>query len=61
MTTGTFNFDLLFAEVDGAPAVLQLDLPLLPVPEPSTVMAGVLLLVPFGASTLRMLRRKQTT
>ena len=31
-----------------------------PVPEPTTMVAGALLLLPFGASTLRMLRRKQT-
>jgi hypothetical protein len=30
------------------------------VPEASTVIAGALLLLPFGASTLRILRRKQT-
>jgi hypothetical protein len=30
-----------------------------PVPEPTTVIAGALLLLPFGASTLRILRRKQ--
>lgn len=29
-----------------------------PVPEPATFMAGVLLLLPLGASTLRILRRK---
>jgi hypothetical protein len=29
-----------------------------PVPEPTTVIAGALLLLPFGASTLRILRRK---
>jgi len=29
-----------------------------PVPEPSTVIAGALLLLPFGVSTLRSLRRK---
>ena len=29
-----------------------------PVPEPTTVLAGALLLLPFGASTLRGLRRK---
>jgi hypothetical protein len=32
-----------------------------PVPEPTTMVAGALLLLPFGASTLRILRRKQTT
>jgi len=30
------------------------------VPEPSTILAGVSMLLPFGASTLRMLRKKQT-
>jgi len=29
------------------------------VPEPSTVIAGALLLLPFGASTLRMMRKRQ--
>jgi hypothetical protein len=33
---------------------------LFPVPEPTTMIAGALLLLPFGASTLRMLRKKQT-
>jgi hypothetical protein len=31
-----------------------------PVPEPTTMIAGALLLLPFGASTLRMLRKRQT-
>jgi len=31
-----------------------------PVPEPTTLIAGALLLLPFGASTLRMLRRNRT-
>ena len=30
------------------------------VPEPTTVIAGALLLLPFGASTIRILRRKRT-
>jgi hypothetical protein len=30
-----------------------------PVPEPTTVIAGALLLLPFGASTLRILRRNR--
>jgi len=30
-----------------------------PVPEPSTVIAGMLLLLPFGASTLRVLRKNR--
>jgi hypothetical protein len=32
-----------------------------PVPEPTTVIAGALLLLPFGASTLRILRKRRTT
>ena len=31
-----------------------------PVPEPTTMIAGALLLLPFGASTLRLLRKRQT-
>jgi hypothetical protein len=31
-----------------------------PVPEPTTLIAGALLLLPFGASTLRILRRNRT-
>jgi hypothetical protein len=31
------------------------------VPEPSTVIAGALLLLPFGVSTLRIMRKKQTS
>jgi hypothetical protein len=34
------------------------DLGATPVPEPTTMVAGAMLLLPFGASTLRMLRRK---
>jgi len=30
-----------------------------PVPEPSTLVAGALLLLPFGASTLRILRKSR--
>ncbi|HTJ00154.1 MAG TPA: hypothetical protein VL527_14830 [Dongiaceae bacterium] len=33
---------------------------LVPVPEPTTVIAGALLLLPFGASTLRMMRKNRT-
>ncbi|MDR3412348.1 MAG: hypothetical protein P4L87_15650 [Formivibrio sp.] len=32
----------------------------LSVPEPTTILAGTMLLLPFGASTLRILRRKDT-
>lgn len=33
------------------------DISLTPVPEPSTVIAGALLLLPFGATTLRLIRK----
>jgi hypothetical protein len=33
---------------------------IVPVPEPTTVIAGILLLLPFGASTLRILSRNRT-
>jgi len=36
------------------------DISLVAVPEPTTVIAGALLLLPFGASTLRILRKRQT-
>jgi hypothetical protein len=32
-----------------------------PVPEPTTLIAGALLLLPFGASTIRMLRNKRNS
>jgi hypothetical protein len=32
---------------------------ILAVPEPTTMIAGALLLLPFGASTLRILRKRQ--
>jgi hypothetical protein len=32
---------------------------LAPVPEPTTIISGVLMLLPFGASTLRILRKRQ--
>jgi hypothetical protein len=39
----------------GAPAIASLTA----VPEPTTIISGVLMLLPFGASTLRILRKKQ--
>jgi hypothetical protein len=35
------------------------DISLTAVPEPTTMIAGALLLLPFGASTLRMLRKRR--
>jgi len=39
--------------------VTTTSLSLTAVPEPTTILSGVLMLLPFGASTLRILRRKQ--
>jgi hypothetical protein len=46
-----FDFNDLVVEVKGVAPV--------PVPEPTTMIAGALLLLPFGASTLRILRRNR--
>jgi hypothetical protein len=43
-----------------ADVLAQFDVTLAPVPEPTTVIAGALLLLPFGAGTLRILRRRLT-
>jgi hypothetical protein len=37
-----------------------MDLTATPVPEPTTMIAGALLLLPFGASTLRRMRKTRT-
>jgi len=39
---------------------LAIDPKFTPVPEPTTMIAGALLLLPFGASTLRILRKNRT-
>jgi hypothetical protein len=46
-----FDFNDLVVEVSGVAPV--------PVPEPTTMVAGALLLLPFGASTLRILRKNR--
>jgi hypothetical protein len=57
--TGYYSFNLLYAEVDGAPATLDTSLTV--VPEPSTVVAGALILLPFGVSTMRILRKSKVS
>jgi hypothetical protein len=52
---GAFNVRALNL---GDPGTVQDQLVI--VPEPTTVVAGALLLLPFGMSTLRILRKKQT-
>jgi hypothetical protein len=56
---GTYPFELIYAEVDGAPAVLTSNFAIgaTPVPEPTTMAAGALMLLPFGMSVLRTLRQ----
>jgi hypothetical protein len=63
--TGTYNgpsgnqpFTLEYSEIDGPPAVLAIDLPFTQIPEPRNMAAGALLLL-FGASALRKLRKRQ--
>jgi hypothetical protein len=62
-TTAVGGFEYIYApgfggwvgmplDASGAPAAT-------PVPEPTTMVAGVLLLLPFGASALRMLRKNR--
>ncbi|MGO8699205.1 MAG: hypothetical protein ACLQVY_15970 [Limisphaerales bacterium] len=43
-----------------APGQAQDQLVMVAVPEPSTMIAGALMLLPFGASTMRILRRKNS-
>ena len=45
---------------DPAQDQLAVDAAVVPVPEPTTVVAGALLLLPFGVSALRILRRNRT-
>jgi len=55
-TDYTVNFLIEnFAQANGNP--LGLNVNMSAVPEPTTMIAGALLLLPFGASTLRMLRK----
>jgi hypothetical protein len=57
--SGTYSFNLLYDEVAGPPARLQTNLPLMGIPEPTTVLAGAMLLLPLGMSALRILRKDQ--
>ena len=56
--TGVDSFTLLYAEVMGAPATLNAGLTV--VPEPSTIVAGALMLLPFGIGVARSLRKDRT-
>jgi hypothetical protein len=54
--SGNYSFELAYAEVEGAPAVLALDLPLQSVPDSGSTMAmlgGVLTLMGMGARRFR--------
>lgn len=50
-----------FGWSDGLERVFVDDASLVAVPEPTTIIAGALLLLPFGASTLRFIRRSRAT
>jgi hypothetical protein len=56
--TGNEPFTLEYAEIDGPPAVLAIDLPFTQIPEPRNMVVGALLLQ-FGSSMLRRLRKGQ--
>ena len=60
---GAYGVDALNLGAPGAVqdqlVIVPNELPLPAVPEPGTVIAGMLLLLPFGASTLRILRRNR--
>jgi hypothetical protein len=59
--TGNESFQLVYSEVDGPGAVLQVDLPFVgsPVPEPSTFVAGALLLLPLGLQSIRSWKNRK--
>jgi hypothetical protein len=60
LASGTPAVISFMATTFGTDNVIDLDnVSLVAVPEPTTMIAGALLLVPFGASTLRMLRKKR--
>jgi hypothetical protein len=56
-TGNVSSFDWLSPGIAGNNTVFQGLIA--PVPEPTTMIAGALLLLPFGASTLRVLRKRQ--
>jgi hypothetical protein len=55
---GTYTFQL--EAFNGVTSLGMTEMTVNVVPEPSTCVAGALLLLPFGVSTLRMLRKKRT-
>jgi hypothetical protein len=57
-TGGTGYYDTANANLGNGATLTAVTLSLTPVPEPTTMIAGALLLLPFGASTLRMLRKR---
>lgn len=56
--SGSPNFVDLNLELNGNDFVVS-EISITPVPEPATLISGALLLLPFGASTLRILRKRQ--
>jgi hypothetical protein len=58
--TAEANVNALVSPDGQGYAADPVDLPPSVVPEPTTIISGVLMLLPFGASTLRILRRNRT-
>jgi hypothetical protein len=53
------NGSLDLPTIGWAPPIFGPNFEYTPVPEPTTIISGVLMLLPFGASTLRILRKRQ--
>ena len=58
ITAGAGPALIFSAATLGADKIYVDDVSVTAVPEPTTMVAGALLLLPFGASTMRMLRRR---
>lgn len=59
VAAGFAGYDYTWFAERQTPDVQSLVGPTTPIPEPTTVIAGALLLLPFGMSTLRMVRRSR--
>lgn len=60
VTANFYGYDYSWFAERQTPDVQSLIGPGTPIPEPSTVIAGLLLLLPFGASTIRTLRKNRS-
>jgi hypothetical protein len=62
LAAGSYKLEFMWVYGAGYPyyALDNVSLDLVAVPEPTTMIAGALLLLPFGATTLRALRRRRS-